>query len=84
VLQVEGVRSVEIGIAGNAIAVLVPHRADVVGRLEAERVRMLTQAVQVGVRGQACPEAEVLRLEDERGSRGVKEDLTSSSAGDFE
>lgn len=51
VLQVEGVRSVEIGVVGNAIAVLVPHSADVVGRLEAQRVRMLAQAVQVGVRG---------------------------------
>ena len=83
-LQVERVSSVEIGVAGNAIAVLVPHRADVVGRLKTQGIRMLAQAVQVRVRRQAGPEAEVLRLEDEGRRRSVKDDLARLGAGDLE
>lgn len=84
VLQVEGVSSVEIRVGRNAVAVLIPHRADVVGRLQAERIGMLAQTVQVRVHRQAGAKAKVLRLEDERRWGGVEDDLAGSGAGDVE
>lgn len=81
-LEVEGVITVEIGTVGDGVGVLVPKRADIVGRVEAEGVRVFTKTVQVRVIGQGGAQAEVLRLEDERGSRGVKEDFTRVAARD--
>jgi hypothetical protein len=45
---------------------------------------MLTQTVQVRVSRQAGPEAEVLRLKDERRRRSIKEDFASFGAGNVE
>jgi hypothetical protein len=84
VLKVERVSSIEVGVGRNAIAVLIPHRADVVGRLQAKRVGVLAQTVQVRVRRQAGAEAEILRFEDERCRRGVEDDLAGFGAGDVE
>lgn len=60
VLKIEGVSAVEIRVGRNAVAVLVPHRADVVGRLQTQRIGMLAQAVEIWVRRQAGAQAKVL------------------------
>lgn len=76
--------SVEVRVGRDAVAVLIPHRADVVGRLQAERVGMLAQPVQVRVRRQASAEAKVLRLKDKRRWGSIEDDLTGVGAGDVE
>lgn len=45
---------------------------------------MLAEAIQVGVFRKLRPQTQVLRLEDEAGSRGVEEDLARVRAGDLE
>ncbi|KAL2278986.1 hypothetical protein FJTKL_14124 [Diaporthe vaccinii] len=72
VLEVDRVVSVQVGTVGNSIRVLGPQRADVVGGVEAEGVRVLAQA------------AQILRLEDEAGCRGVEENLARVGARDIE
>lgn len=78
VVQVEGVRAVQVGVVGDAEAVLVPERADVLVRLEVEGIRVLAESVQVGVGGQLGAQAQVLRLEDKRGRRGVEQDFVAA------
>lgn len=78
VVQVEWVRAVQVGVVGDAEAVLVPEGADVLVRLEVEGVGVLAETVQVGVGGELGAQAQVLRLEDQRGCGGVEEDFVGA------
>ena len=83
-LEIEGVSAVEVGVVGQSVAVLVPHCANVVLGLEPQRIRVLAQAVEIGVLGQAGPKAQVLRLEHERRRRSIEENLLGVGAADLE
>ncbi|KAF5121944.1 hypothetical protein E5D57_012416 [Metarhizium anisopliae] len=84
VLKVDGVRAVQVGARGDAVAVLVPERADVARPVEAEGVRVLAEPVEVRVLRQPGAQPHVLRLEDERRRRRVEEHLVRVAAADLE
>lgn len=84
VLEVDGMRAVQVGARGDAVAVLVPERADVARRVEPEGVRVLAEPVEVRVLRQLGAQPHVLRLEDERRRRRVEEHLVRVAAADLE
>jgi hypothetical protein len=63
---------------------LRPESTDVISGVEAERVRVLSKAVQVGVLWELGPQAEVLGLKDDICSRSIEENLAGLGAGDGE
>jgi len=83
-LKVHGVVPVQVRAARNPKRVTRPQRARRVGRFEAEWLRVLAKAIDVG-RGRECRlEAEVLRLEDEGMSDRRKEHLACARTRDVE
>lgn len=84
VVEIDGMVSVQIGTCRNGIRVLRPERADVVGGVKAERVRVLSQAVQVGVVGKLSSKTEVLGLEHDACCRSIEKNLTRVGTGDRE
>ena len=84
VLEIDRVGAVEIGACWNAVRVTVPESADVISGVQTKTIRLFSQAVQVRVLREGCPEAKVLVLEDERGCRRVEEDFFIGLAGNFE
>ena len=84
VLEVDRVVPVQVLALGEPVRVPGPHRARVVVRREAERVRVLAEPVDVRVRGQVRLHAQVLGLEDDRVRRGGEEDLVRLGAVDGE
>ena len=83
-LKVHRVIPVQVRAARDAKRVAGPERARRVDRVEAERLRVLAEAVDVGRGGQGSLEAEVLRLKDERVARGREEHLARARARDVE
>lgn len=57
------------------IAIIFTYCSPVVGSIEMEAVSMLANPVEVGLIGQACPQPEVLILEDEACCGGIEESL---------
>jgi len=65
-LKVNRVAAVQVRAARDAVCVARPQRARRVDNVEAERLRVLSEAVDVRVARQRRLEAEELRLKDER------------------
>lgn len=83
-LEVERVAPVDVGSGRDAVVVVVPERADVVGGVEPEGVGVLAEAVQEWVFREVRPQAEVLGFKDQGRSRGVEEDLLRVGTDDGE
>jgi hypothetical protein len=81
-LKVQRVAAVKVRARWDGVAVAVPEGADVVRGIQPEGVGVLAEAEQERVIGKACPQAEVLRFEDERCGGGVKQDFVRIGAGD--
>lgn len=84
VLVVDGVVSVQVSTGWDSVGILRPESADVVGGVEAERVRVLSQTVQVGVVWELGPQAEVLGLKDDACGRRIEKDFASLRANNGE
>lgn len=84
VLVVDRVVAIKVRSVRSGVGILRPESPDVVGGVEAERVRVLTETVQVRVLGELGTEAKVLGLEDQGSGRSIEEDLTGLGAGDGE
>ena len=65
VLEIDGMVSVQVTTVRNAIVILRPESADVVGGVEAKRIRMLTESIQVGIVWKIGTQSQVLGLEDD-------------------
>lgn len=83
-LEVHRMVPVQVRSGRDPIRVTGPQRARRVGRVEAERIRVLAEAVDVRRGRKLRLEAQVLRLEDERVARGREEHLACAGARDVE
>ena len=84
VLEVYRMRAVQVCAPRDAVRVPRPHRERRVGRVEPERIRVLTEPVDVRRWGERRFYAEVLGLEDERVWRGREEHLSRARARNVE
>jgi hypothetical protein len=78
------VRTVEIETRWHKAGIRIPHRTDIAIRWEPEVVRVLSQPVEIRIHREGGPKAHILGLEDELGTRGVEEDVSSGFARDSE
>lgn len=83
-LKVHRVVPVQVRSARDPIRVAGPQSARRVGRVEAERLRVLAEAVDVRRGWERSLKAQVLRFEDERVGRGREENLARAGARDVE
>ena len=67
-LHVDWVAPVDVGARGNAVVIVVPERADIVGGVEPKGIRVLAQTIQVRIVWKVRPQAEILGFEDQRRS----------------
>lgn len=74
-LKIERLGTIQVCAFGDTVTVLVPDGAGVVRGVEAERVRVLAEAVQIRVVGEVGPETNVLGFKDQGCSGGVEEDF---------
>lgn len=81
-LEIDGMASVEVGHSWDVRRLSIPKGSDVVVGLEAERVSMLSQAVEVRVLRQLSSQPDILRLKDELRSRGVEQDISGAGPRD--
>lgn len=83
-VNIDRVSSIEVAPFRNAVRITVPDCASVIVRWESQRIRVLTQSVQVGFLRQFRAQPDILRLEHEiRGGR-VEQNLPSVSTRHFE
>lgn len=71
-LEIDGMASVEVRLSGDEWRLSIPKCPDVVIGLEAERVSVFSQAVEIRVLRQLSSQPHVLGLEYELRSRGVE------------
>lgn len=84
VLEVHGMRAVEVLTMRDAAQVARPERPAVVLVGETEGVSVLPEAVDVRVVGKPCLQPQVLELEDQFGLGSVEQDLLCRPALDLE